>query len=208
MKHMMMSYLNLRKTLGVLAMLMPLVLVAGGLWSGDGVEISISAYYWTSAGTVFTALLVSFGIFLLIYHGYDKVDDIQTSIAGVAMIMVAVFPCTGGDRYLFSFIPAAVTNIIHYVTAAVAFGSLGAMSMFQFTKSTHGMTKNKKRRNAIYQICGAVIFLAMVILAITLIPRVRVLTDTIRLFLVLEIEIVWAFGISWLVKGEAILADD
>ena len=205
------SYLAMRKVIGIVALAFPFLLIIGALFSGAApMQPSLSQYYWTTAGDIFVAMLVTFGIFLLAYNGYDNRDKAITSIAGIAMLLVAFFPCEGSEvaNYLFAFLSPKVTAMIHYLMAIVTFSFLGTMSLFQFTQSFGEMTKGKKNRNRVYKTCGIVIFGAIAGMAIVrFIPGVYEATNSIRLFFWLESLVLFAFGASWLVKGEAILKD-
>ena len=195
------SYLTMRKVIGILALAYPFILVLGGLLGGVGIQLSFSAYYWTNAIVLFVGMLITFGIFLLSYNGYDRNDKVVTSIAGFAMILVALFPMMGGTNYLFAFIPQGIVNILHFIFATVTFTSLGIMSYFQFTKSGKNETTiAKSKRNKLYRVCGIVIFASIIAMAIS---HLFTFDPT----FILETIILWAFGLSWLVKGEAILKD-
>jgi len=205
------SYLTLRKAIGVLALALPLILVLAGLFGGAiPMEQSISQYYWSTAGDIFVGCLVAFGVFLISYNGYDRKDRVITFIAGLAMLIVAFFPCEGTAEpdYVFMFLPPQANHIIHYGAAIVTFSLMGVMSMFQFTQTSGVMTEAKKKRNKIYRICGYVIFGAILGMAIIkLIPAIFIATNVIRLFFWVESSVLWAFGVSWLVKGEALIKD-
>lgn len=202
---MIISYLTMRRWIGILACAFPILLL---VLAGFPMQTSLSATYWTPASTVFVSLLVTMGVFLLSYHGYDKRDDWISGVAGVAMIGVAVFPCLGSitPDYPVMFLSVGVTNVLHYIFSATTFTLLGVMSMFQFTQG--GYHSQKIKRNKVYRICGWVIF-GLIVAAIPLnfIPVVKEATYGIRLWYWLESGIVWAFGVSWLVKGETLWRD-
>lgn len=182
-------------------------------------QTSISAYYWTRAGIIFTSFLFMIGVFLMSYKGHDRKDNWMSTVAGAAFMLVALFPCEVGTNavtqsYLVPWIGPKANNIIHYVMAGVGFSMMGVMSMFQFTKSTFdrfnllGMPHMKAKRNRVYRICGYIIFgVLAVALPLQLIPRGREVTDVIRLWFWLEAIMVWAFGVSWIVKGETLWRD-
>lgn len=205
---MIISYLTMRRWIGILAMAFPILII---LFGGLPMQTSISAYYWTNAGVLFTAMLFMMGLFLLSYHGYDKRDDWLSGIAGGAMMIVALFPCEVGinpvtHAYLMPWLGPAVNNVIHYAAAVVTFGMLGVLSMFQFTQG--GDNIQKLKRNRVYRICGWVIFGALAVaVPLQLIPNGRAATDVIRLWFWLEAIMVWAFGVSWLVKGGTLWRD-
>src|ERR671933_275348 len=89
------SYLNLRRAIGLLGMGLPLVLVLGKLLGdGGGLLESISDYYYSSMRNVFVGTLWAIGIFLFSYRGYERKDDIAGTLACLAAIGVALFPTT------------------------------------------------------------------------------------------------------------------
>lgn len=189
-----MSQLTLRKTLGILAIIFPLILIIGTQGKSYFYLLpTLSDSYWTNSGSVFIGMLCTVGLFLGSYKGYDKTDDIITNIAGICLILTAIFPMEGGKQYLFYFLPETLSNIIHHGIAFISFSLLGIMAFFQFPKS-----KLSKKRNLIYRICGIIIFISV----IGLIPTKFIIGDEkYHLFLILEILIVESFGLSWLIKG-------
>lgn len=206
------SYKALRQAIGYLALVFPFALILGS-WTGGFIPmgVSISSYYWATSHVLFTGMLMICGSFLIFYNGYDFTDNIITTIVGISMIMVSCFPCLGGDNYLFLFLSPEVTNIIHGISATITFSLLGYMSYFQFTKtdSLEEATENKLIRNKVYKVCGIIIFVAIGIIGLLyIIPGAREFTDKIRLFFWLETIILEAFGVSWIVKGEALLGDE
>lgn len=58
------------------------------------------------------------------------------------------------------------------------------------------MTPEKRRRNVLYRTCGGIMFAAILLM----LPS-NWAPDSWHTFLALETICVWAFGISWLVKG-------
>lgn len=205
MDNLVISHMTLRKVLGFLGLLFPVILFSTGLFSNSTILISLSAYHWSNAGIIFSSFLIAFGVFLLSYKGYDRMDELITSVSGISMIGTAVFPTFGGSLYLFSFLNPITNFVLHFVFATIAFTSLGVMSYFQFTKTSGNMTKEKQKRNIVYKACGIVIFASI---ALMIPVKFFGLFEQIRLFLVLEALVVIAFGFSWLVKGEAIFKDN
>ncbi|MFW6225903.1 MAG: hypothetical protein ACOC3V_02990 [bacterium] len=205
MNNLVFSQITLRRLIGILAIMFPFLLILG-TWTGGVVPLlgSLSAHYWSSSIVIFVGMLITFGIFLITYKGYDKIDEIITTISGIAMICIAIFPALGGDVYLFLFIPPLITHILHTIFAIIAFSFLGIMSFFQFTKHQGEMSKNKKKRNIIYRICGIIIFASILLMIPT---QIFDILNIVRLFFWLESIVVWAFGISWLVKGKGLLVD-
>lgn len=184
---------RLRAMIGWLGMLLPwiVVLLVGGFPS------SISATWYTNACTPFMIILGSAGILLICYHGYDLVDDILNTAAGIFGLGICLFPCWGGghkaeDLVGTFLIKTELSNTIHSICALIFFAILAYNSLFQFTKGNSG-TKNKKIRNVIYRICGVGMLASF---AILLLPDFRIqvwLTEAIALFF---------FGLSWLTKAD------
>ena len=89
------------------------------------------------------------------------------------------------------------------------FLALAYFSLFLFTKvkKDGSMTREKARRNKLYVTCGVVI-----LGCIALIPLYHLLPEenflaTIQPVFWLESLALWAFGVSWLTKGEMLWKD-
>lgn len=207
------SYLTLRQLIGVLGILLPFISMLFGCWLGDfSVRGSISAYYYTNVRDIFVGLLVVVSFFLITYKGYGTLDNVVTSISGFAGFAIAIFPCSvDGISHavgLFQF-PIKTSNIIHLSSATLFFLLLAVNSFFLFTKSDPAKikTRQKKIRNAIYRVSGIVIFLSLVAIALFIWLTSSAYIEENKIILFFEIIMLVAFGISWLVKGEAIFKD-
>jgi hypothetical protein len=94
----MLSYLTLRRIIGWIAVLLPVVLVAAKLLLRKQLNIpvqwpdSASGFYYTGMRDVFVGSLCALGVFLLAYRGYDRLDFWITFVAGLCAIGVALFP--------------------------------------------------------------------------------------------------------------------
>ena len=206
------SYLTLRKTLGILGISLPFVLALGNwIIFGNGLEGSISSYYHTGMGDVFVGILFAIGLFLFSYKGYERSDDLAGDLACLFAIGVALFPTTPENS---ASDLALKIGIVHFAFTALFFLTLAYFALFQFTKSHPDRepepTIRKRQRNILYRACGIAIVLCIVLIII-----VSVLPDPIATpireynpVFWLEAVAVIAFGTSWLVKGEAILKDE
>jgi hypothetical protein len=208
------SYKNLRRLIGILGMLLPVVCFLGGyLFGHQSLQRSISYYYHTNVRDAFVGLLIGVGLFLTTYNGYEKIDSILSKITGFAGVGIAVFPCllergAATSAGFFQLAPA-VSGIIHLSCAALFFVLLAVNSIFIFTLShdKNNRTRNKIKRNAIYIACGIAILSCMACLVIA---QIVMDPDIVRqrcLVFIFETLMLEAFGISWLVKGETILRD-
>jgi len=100
---------------------------------------------------------------------------------------------------------------VHLVFAASFFITLALISLFLFTMSDPKKppTPQKRKRNAIYLSCGYVILAAIVLIAIVgLLPEpIASWFERLDPVFWLESMAIFAFGVSWFVKGEGILQD-
>jgi hypothetical protein len=209
-----MSYLLMRLLIGVLAVVLPFVLILVNWAIGHGFQPSVSGYYYTPMRNIYIGTLCAIGVFLISYYGYDIADRLITDFAGLGTILTAFFPTTPGH------LPTARQVIIgdfHIGFATATFVLLAVMA-FRFAKrepTPPGLTLWQRIRYAlgftgpgdsarplwatvVYRVSGCVI-LACVILAWPLSPVTYSL-------LVLETIILLTFGLSWFVKGSKILA--
>ena len=65
----------------------------------------------------------------------------------------------------------------------------------------------KKKRNKVYVACGVFMLLAMVITIIYNLCWQDTIISVAKPVLTLEWLMIWAFGFSWLVKGQTIWSD-
>ena len=86
------SYIALRRCIGVLGMALPVVCIFGGwLFSNLEAQRSISFYYHTNMRDFFVGLLASVAMFLATYRGYETIDRIVSMLSGAAALGIAFF---------------------------------------------------------------------------------------------------------------------
>ncbi len=209
------SYLTLRKAVGFLGIALPIVLILGAILVGNcsGLQASISDYHNTAMRDIFVGILCAISLFLFAYSGYDKLDSIMAKSAGVLGFMVAIFPddpdLTNACTIQCSQKIPGWMSTLHFISAAIFLLILAYFSIFLFTK-TGGkpITPEKKKRNLIYRVCGFTIIACLVFLAIYFaVPALKTKFSAYSPVLIFEALALWAFGFSWVVKGEAILKD-
>ncbi len=191
------SYLKVRQAIGVLAILMPIVLVLNSFYCGTTIKPSISHYYYTNMGDIFVGLLFGMAMFLFTYKGYEKKDDFITNAASIAAICIAIFPtnyhvgapCAECSELSFL---KNYHGMIHNISAAVFFSLLAIYTYWFFPKSEKAGPRQKSR-NMLYKICGVGMMVSLVI--VLLMARA-------------DLSIFWPesscmvlFGIAWIVKG-------
>jgi hypothetical protein len=201
------SYLVLRRAVGIIGTALPFVLVVGEwLLNGWGIQPSISAYYYTSMRDVFVGSLCAIGVFLLSYRGYERADDVAGDIACVFAVGVAMFPTSP---------PAGATGtqsavgVIHLMFASAFFLTLAYFSLVLFRKTNPAkqMSERKKERNVVYTVCGYTILACIGLIIVDVVFLRDLVLQAIDPVFWLESAAVIAFGVSWLTKGETILAD-
>jgi len=209
---------TLRITVGVLGMALPLLLYLFlYVDMGYGTTLpSISHYYFTRVCGIFVAILSVLAIFLLIYKGRAPLDFYLSALAGIFALFVVLFPCDNITG-VFTVTVLKVSKfrpIFHYVSAAIFLLSLAIMALFVFTKSDKSKEDRgvqKRRRNRLFRTTGVIMLLAIgTILAGGLHlfgKEFNEFYDQHHLTFWMETVAVESFGLSWLVKGGAIMAD-
>ncbi len=196
------SYLALRRAIGVLGVSLPVLVAVGCVVIGTcaGVQPSISDYYATEMRDVFVGVLFAIAWFLFSYRGYERKDDIAGDVACVLAMAVALFPTS-------SAIPAV--RAVHSASAALLFSVFAYFSLALFTKSAAGVppTPEKKKRNRVYRACGYVMIACIVLVAVYAAFLQGTAVSRLRPVFWLETFALWAFGISWVTKGEMLLKD-
>jgi hypothetical protein len=207
------SYLTLRRAIGYIGISMPIVVRLGAyLFEGIPSNESISAYYYTGMRDVFVGILFAVGVFLFCYRGPDTQDNVLTNIAGLSAIAIGLFPMDPAYHHVILDKFPAINNpgcyqshgLLGYHIYAVAafFVILSYLAIFRFTKSNQPqITTQKKSRNKVYIVCGIVMLISLVAIVV-----IKAASKNSSIFWPETVAIV-AFGIAWLVKGQAILKD-
>lgn len=222
------SYLTLRKAIGWIGVLLPIVLIVGQvIFFSRVIPWSVSDYYYTHMRNIFVGSLCAIGVFLLSYEGYDDWDERITGLAGLGAIGTAFSPTTPPYAAVLS-TGQQVVGYLHITFAALTFTALAVMS-FRFTKTYpepapggHGLpwrildvlgltgtptgtalTPGKRTRNRIYRICGIsiVVSLALAVSSLLLPHSIQNAAPFVYIF---ESTAIIAFGLSWFVKGEGL----
>ena len=191
---------RMRIMIGVLGMLLPWLVTLIQL--GIPQSISITYYSLFAVGT-FMVVLGSAGILLINYKGYDLVDDITATIAGVFGILICLFPMSNNNIPTGIFhLDGDISNVFHNISAIGFFGALAFMSFFLFTKTGNKstMSKQKKIKNVIYRVCGVGMIASFSLMLLNLIPGVNIYCLT----WIVETVALFFFGLSWIVKSDAI----
>jgi hypothetical protein len=207
-------FLILRRTVGVLGVAMPFVLALGGWWLFKReLQPSISAYYHTEMGDVFVGIQFSYAVFLFAYRGYEWIDNVAGYVASAFAAGVALFPTLPVDKTIVITPAIERAGTIHYVSAALLFITLSFFSLHLFTKTKKDaegeMTTQKRQRNWVYIACGAVMLLCIALMGIYFYGYggEGSFLGLSKPVFVLETAAVIAFGVSWFIKGDTLLRD-
>ena len=204
------SYFTFRKIIGWTGFLLPWICMAVA-WH---CESSISYYYYTRSGVFFTSILTLCGIFLISYRGEEKSEErlstnIITWIAGGLIIIVAFVPtpfrgqCLGdcGPTPFFHY--SNTLGAVHFVSAVLFFICMGYISIFRFRSEKRPEKLPKKIRYTIYLYSGLFMWAVLLFAGIMLLIRKENQNDHFVLWI--EVALLVPFGLSWLVKGKALV---
>ena len=212
-KSLIISYLTLRRFIGILAMALPIVVVVGGfLQEGLHVQGSLSGYYYTNMRDVLVGLLSAVSLFLISYSGYEKIDNVVGNISGAFALGMIIFPTAMYSGKVVKvgmfLVDDNVSEYLHLTFAALFFLSLSFYSTILFTRRGPGaLGKEKRRRNMIYRVCGAVLIITIVCNVVYTLAFRNTAIANVNPVLILESLALFAFGISWLVKGNTLFKD-
>ena len=215
-KDMVLSYHRIRTALGLLGMALPLVLLIGGLLDYSRIEPSISDFYHTTYRDIFVGTLCAIGVFLICYRGYGRGpadvidDDWLGTIAGVSAFGVALFPNESPTAQIATMtqnmVGIGISPFFHYGSALVFFSCLAAFCLTKFARTA------KPARRRIYLFCGWLIVGCLIGIAVASYLKLygsgslQIAVVQYNLVFWFEAIGIWAFGLSWLVKGKADLA--
>lgn len=206
------SYLAMRRIVGVLAILLPVIIVAGGFIQKDSVvQGSLSSYYYTNMRDFFVGMLSGVALFLISYKGYELIDDVVTNLSGLFALGIIAFPTSKFSGHVVKvgifLTPDDISQYIHLVFSIAFLLSLAFNSMFLFTKHGGVPSREKKTRNVIYIVSGWL----MLVCIVGMVTFIAFYSHTVlakwRPVLVFETVALISFGISWLVKGNTLFRD-
>jgi hypothetical protein len=193
------SYRNLRAIIGYVGLALPAVLLIAGAIDGH-LESSISAYYYTKVGNVFTGALCVIGVFLLAYRLASwAVDNITTTLAGISALGVAFFHAAPKNAT-----PSQLGLAdVHLTCAAALFILLGGISLFLFPQD---VPPSQQWRANCYRGLGALVWLSIILMPV-LSALAGSFYDANHVFLILETVCVMAFAVSFILKGHGQLTN-
>ncbi|WP_051451698.1 hypothetical protein [Actinospica robiniae] len=200
------SYLFLRRAIGLIGALLPVVLPLGYALSTGHWRLlaSMSSYYYSDMRNVFVGSLCAVGVFLICYR-YRHWDDVFATIGGACAIGVAVCPTRpGGATRL-----AATVGVLHVVFAALFLVNMALMCWFLFTltdRPAGQRTSAKNARNLVYRVCAVLVVVFTALAGLSSFTS-QSFGDRVHPLFWCEALATFAFGFAWFVKGETLLQD-
>ena len=207
------SYLAMRRLIGILGISLPFIVVLGGLTEGEpALQASISGYYYTHMRDLLVGILSGVALFLLSYRGYEPIDDIVANLSGLFALGLVFFPTAVTSaapvKVGVFLIADNLSEKVHLAFGSLFFIALSFNSLFLFTRRHPGvMGRGKRRRNMVYRACGIVMMASIVSIGLYTAFLKGSAAGPINPVLVLESVALLAFGISWLVKGNTLFRD-
>ncbi len=191
------SFLTMRRVVGMVGILLPLVLVAGHRLSGGGTVHSISRYYHTEMRDLFVGGLCAMALFLFCAGGRRRSERTAIQIAAMCALGVAFFPVAAVGEAV------GAVAIAHYLFAFTLFVTLGACSICFFGKNRDTSSESSASLRWVHIACGVVIFVNV---ALIVWHSAFVDCDKSQCEFVFWAETValTAFGCSWLLEGRDI----
>ncbi|WP_343748959.1 DUF998 domain-containing protein [Fluviicola sp.] len=230
------SYLRLRKTIGWLGVSLPFTLLIVNFLinrfnvlnraffinpkcsmvykSGNQWKSSISHYYYSTAGELFTGVLIAVALFMFCYKGHKKrrgekglSDNALTNLTGIFALGVVVFPTSSEECItdnLRVFLSSECTGYIHFTMASLFFICLAIMSMVNFRRTADQVSFGLKKQHKLFLLCGYMMLSSLALIfvySVWIEGSFRWLDNCNPVFCLEAIALVF-FGISWLGKGQ------
>lgn len=225
------NYRFIRFLVGLLAFLLPVLLVLSAYGLRFPVAPSISEFFYTPARELLVGTIGAISIFLLCYNGHavdtDKKDwreryvpdRLLSLIASAGALGVAFFPVhsplaegQSPEPMFITLLGVNGASLMHNLSALAFFAALTWFCLDNFRRMPDGYTPSPRRiiDNRIYVFCGLVLLgctLGLIILSLIGkfgSPEVFETANNARAILVLETVALVAFAISWLTKGKTL----
>jgi hypothetical protein len=146
----------------------------------------------------FVGILWAIGVFLVLYRGYGRRENIALNFAGVLLIMVAMFPM---DWTCGTDCPKVST---HGVSAILFFLAIGYVCIFRSGDTLPLITKLSTQSfyRRWYRIIGLVMWTFPIVVTVLEYLNLRPFGSRIVFFI--EVAGIWTFAAYWLLKSKEI----
>ncbi len=211
------SYMGVRRAVGFMGLLLPIILGPIGLLVGIPIQDNMSSYYHTPLRDVFVGTLCAIGVFMFVYRGYTRIENWTANVGCLSALGVALFPLDAGSDPLYQ---RSLIGYVHTFSGGLFFLNLTVYSLYHFPirgkedaerwKDTAECDSHPIERNIVYITSGLVILISLLAMGgyLLLVPDhwKRWLNGYNFLFW-MEWVAVWAFAAAWLTKGRTIFAE-
>ena len=195
--HLERSFIVQRTGMALLAAAIPIVfLVSSLIFNHTDFQTSISKYYWTKdlERNFFVGALCAIGVFLLLYKGYNSLEDRVLDLAGLAAVGIAFFPTIKDGQ----------GSSWHYVFAVTFFACIFFICIATSHKSLKEIDNLKRREwfGRAYWICSGIMIGSIFLAILTRVfPKdyTRMLYDNHAIFW-FEAVGIWSFSAYWYIK--------
>ena len=205
---MVLSYLWIRRAVGGLGLLLPIILGPFAyLFFGIEIQENMSSYYHTPMRDVFVGVMFAIGLFLFCYVGSTQFENWTGNLGCLAAIGVALFPIEANSDPLYQ---STIAGYLHTVFGGLFFLTLSLFSIYHFPHNEPEDDSGKWdfSRKTVFRISGATLLLSVFSMGVFLFVLDRETREELsgwNLIFWGEWIAVWAFAIAWLVKGRALL---
>lgn len=224
------DYRTIRRFIGLLALGLPIILIAIALLMGFDVVPSISEFFYTPAREVLVGTIGAISIFLFCYNGHPRneerakevwteryvTDRVLSLGAAIGALGVAFFPVksdlswsTIPDAMFVQILGETCASHLHKASALTFFVALAWFCLDNFRRPPVGKVSSPSRlkENRHYKICGVIILactVGLVLLGIASIflTSLKATADEYLVILILETIALIAFASAWIVKGK------
>ncbi|MDO5613243.1 MAG: hypothetical protein Q4G14_08380 [Paracoccus sp. (in: a-proteobacteria)] len=214
------SFRSVRRAVGLLGFFLPLALFLYSVSHRQAPLPTMSDYHYSPVGVIFTGTLCAIAVFLWSYQGFRRLKDqffsdlVVARVASVGALGTAWIPAVprfelplcdlaalpANCSFAQQVLTPALAGRAHVLFAAMFFAALVVFCLILFTRGPDD-TVERRASKLIYRICGAVIVLAM--LAIALLWGTRAASGSLwQPVFWAEALACFAFATSWAVKGD------
>ena len=210
------SYLALRKSIGLAGVLLPIILLIGSSVNNYEILPSLSHYFHSSMKIIFVGFIFAIAFFLWTYNGNSMLEKYICSAAAICALIVAIiptkndiFPLEAGVVYTIDnfsgFICPAINKAnsivyCHLIFAAIFFILLSILVLHCFIKDERASIGPTGSRITLYKICGWGMLASIAIIALNF--WFTFCENDFPITFVFESITLELFGLAWLVKGE------
>lgn len=184
--------------------------------AGANLKSSISHFYYTAAGPLFTGVLITLAIFLFCYKGHEKnkdkdkfawlSDGLLSKMAACCALLIVILP-TGSAKPITDNIHIYVSSdgagLMHLLFAGSFFVIMSVFCIINFRRDgENGFITNPEGKT--YLICGIGILMLLAILLFSMVGDWK--TGGSFVFW-MEAAMLFLFGLAWLVKGKSVVTE-